>query len=123
MFLPFLSSTTDPQLKLVFFIVFVCCFIPICILVIICFIKTIIKHHKKVKKFNKKKLNDIDYLSYFGSSDNIISVSKNLSRVTVVVKTIEDVNLEALKNSGMGVMVTGNTIKCSSQAFADQIKE
>ena len=29
---------------------------------------------------------------------------------------------KALKEKGIGVMITGNTIKCSSQEFADQIE-
>ena len=116
----FLNLLADPQMRLVFFIVFGCCFIPIFILVMVVFFKMVFKHHKKMRKANKK-LNS-NYLEFFGE-DNVLSVSKNLSRVTVEVKDVSLVNLNALKEKGIGVMITGNTIKCSSQEFADQIAE
>lgn len=118
----YLSLLADPQMRLVFFIVFGCCFVPIFVLVMICFIKLLIKHRKKVSNFNKTK-NNPKYLDYFGGDENVISVSKNLSRVTIEVKEVEKVNLNSLKEQGIGVMITGNTIKCSSQSFADQIEE
>ena len=49
-------------------------------------------------------------------------MSKNLSRVTVEVKDLELVQLDDLKAMGVGVMITGNVVKCSSQSFADQVK-
>lgn len=113
-----LSLADDPQLMLVFFVIFICCFVPIFILVIITFIKFFAKQRRKMKKKTSNAL----YLSYFGPSENIISVSKNLSRVTVEVADIDLVNLEGLKEEGIGVLVSGNIIKCSSQAFADQIE-
>ncbi len=116
-----LSLMDDPQMRLVFFIVFGCCFIPIFILVMINFFKLVFKHRSRVIKANKQKKNT-PYLEYFGD-ENIISVSKKLSRVTIEVRDVELVNLEGLKNKGIGVMITGNTIKCSSQEFADQIEE
>ncbi len=118
----FLSLIDDPQLRLVFFIIFGCCFVPIFILVMICFFKLLFKHHKRIANSKKQKTSSTNYLTYFGGDQNIISVSKNLSRVTIEVKDLELVNLEGLKECGIGVMVTGNTIKCSSQSFADQIE-
>lgn len=116
-----LDLVSDPQKRLVFFIVFGCCFIPIFALVVVCFIKLLLKQKKRVSK--SKNNSTIRYLDYFGGDDNIISVTKNLSRVSVIVKDVDLVNLESIKNQGIGVMITGNTIKCSSQEFADQIKE
>ncbi len=116
----FLNLLADPQMRLVFFIVFGCCFIPIFILVMVVFFKMVFKHHKKMKNVNKKI--NANYLEYFGD-DNVLNVSKNLSRVTVEVKDVNLVNLNALKEKGIGVMITGNTIKCSSQEFANQIEE
>lgn len=116
----YLSILADPQMRLVFFIVFGCCFIPIFILVMVCFVKLLVKHFKKVSKNNNK--NNIKYLEYFGGNDNVINVSKNLSRVTVEVKDVDKVNLNVLKEQGIGVMITGNIIKCSSQEFANQIE-
>ena len=115
----FLNLLSDPQMRLVFFIVFGCCFIPIFILIMIVFFKMVFKHHKKMRNANKKGKSN--YLEYFGE-DNVLSVSKNLSRVTVEVKDVNLVNLNALKENGIGVMITGNTIKCSSQKFADEIE-
>ncbi len=115
-----LNLATDPQMRLVFFIVFFCCFIPIFVLVIVTFIKFLLKQKKRIVQ--SKKNTNIEYLEFFGGNDNIISVDKNLSRVTIVVKDVDLVNLEGLKSEGIGVMITGNTIKCSSQTFANQIK-
>ena len=115
----FLSLLSDPQMRLVFFIVFGCCFIPIFLMIMVVFFKMVFKHHKKMRTASKKAKSD--YLEYFGE-DNVLSVSKNLSRVTVEVKDVNLVNLAALKEKGIGVMITGNTIKCSSQEFADQIE-
>lgn len=116
----YLSLLSDPQMRLVFYIIFGCCFIPIFILVMFNFFKIVFKHRKRV--IDSKKNKGTQYLEFFGE-DNVISVSKNLSRVTIEVKDVELVNLEALKNKGIGIMITGNTIKCSSQEFADQIED
>lgn len=118
----FLSLLENPELRLVFFIVFFVCFIPIFILVMVVFIKILIKHFRRVSKAKKSSSNK-KYLDYFGGADNVMSVTKNLSRVTVEVKSLELVDLEALKSDNIGVMITGNTIKCSSQKFADQVEE
>ena len=48
---------------------------------------------------------------------------RKLKLVSVEVKDVKLVDFDALKNEGIGVMVTRNTIKCSSQAFADQISD
>ena len=92
----FLNLLADPQMRLVFFIVFGCCFIPIFAMIMIVFFKMVFKHHKKMRTA-AKKLNS-NYLEYFGE-DNVLSVSKNLSRVTVEVKDVNLVNLNALKHS------------------------
>lgn len=118
----FLNLMDNPELRLAFFIVFFVCLVPIFILVMIVFIRTLVKYFKKVSKHNKSKTNK-KYLDYFGGSDNVISVTKNLSRVTVEVKELELVDLESLKSDNIGVMITGNIVKCSSQAFADQVEE
>ena len=116
----FLENALDPQLMLVFYIIFGICLVPIIILALICFVKLVVKHKKRI---NKVKCNSTTYLSLFGPESNVISVSKNLTRVSVEVKDLELVNFDALKNEGIGVMITGNVVKCSSQTFADQIKE
>ena len=118
----FLSLLDNPELRLVFFIVFFVCFIPVFILIMVVFVKTLIKYFKKVSKA-KISSSDKKYLDYFGGADNVLSVTKNLSRVTIEVKSLELVDLEALKQNNVGVMITGNTVKCSSQKFADQVEE
>ena len=95
-----LDLVSDPQMRLVFFIVFGCCFIPIFALVVVCFIKLLLKQKKRVSK--SKNNSTIRYLDYFGGDDNIISVTKNLSRVSVIVKDVDLVNLESIKNQGIG---------------------
>lgn len=116
----YLSALADPQIRLVFFIVFGCCFVPIFILIMFCFIRLLVRHFKRVSKKGPK--NAPKYLEYFGGDDNIINVTKQLSRVTVEVKDLEKVDFNILKEQGIGVMITGNVVKCSSQTFADQIE-
>ena len=115
----FLENVSDPQIMLVFYIVFGVCLVPIIILSLICFFKLVIKHKKRL---NKVKNTKSAYLDLFGPESNIVSVNKNLTRVSVEVKDLELVNFDALKAEGIGVMITGNVVKCSSQTFADQIK-
>ena len=85
------------------------------------FVKQLIKRIKKLNNSNNKSSN-IQYLDFFGGSENIVSVTKNLTRVTVEVVDLEKVNLEKLRELGIGVFITGNVIKCSSAEFAEQIK-
>ncbi len=115
----YLENTTDPQIQLVLFIIFGCCLIPIIGLVLFAFVKMMIKQRKKM---HKKPVTKLAYVDYFGGADNILQMSKNLSRVTVEVKDLELVQLDDLKAMGVGVMITGNVVKCSSQSFADQVK-
>lgn len=125
----FLENAVNPQFELILWVITCVCVLPIVILAMVVFIKLVIKHHRNVKiliqvekvKKNKKQITT-NYLSYFGDDNNIVSVSKNLSRVTIEVKALEQVDLEGLKKEGVGILITGNVIKCSSQAFADQIE-
>lgn len=132
----FLENAIDPQFELILWVITIVCILPIAVLALIVFIKLIIKNQKnrkalkeagtpevKLEKGKKnKKQNTTKYLTYFGSENNIVSVSKNLTRVTVEVKELEKVDLEGLKKEGVGILITGNVIKCSSQAFANQIE-
>lgn len=132
----FLENAVDQQFELVLWVILCVCILPIVILAMIVFIKLVIKHQKNIKILKesgvpevqlekpnrKKKKNAINYITYFGNDNNIVSVSKNLSRVTIEVKDLEQVDLEGLKKEGVGVFITGNVIKCSSQAFADQVE-
>ena len=60
-------------MRLVFFIVFGCCFIPIFAMIMIVFFKMVFKHHKKMRTA-AKKLNS-NYLEYFGE-DNVFCLYK-----------------------------------------------
>lgn len=96
-------------------------FIPVMILLVIVLIKFIGKNIRKSKEYNKAT--QFDYESLFGGSDNIISIEVKLSRVSILVKDLDAVNLEALKEKNMGVLVSGNLVKCSSPEFAQYIND
>ncbi len=131
----FLETANNMEFELVLWIITIVCILPILIIAMIAFVKLIIKNREnkkilknsnapevKLKKGKKEPKVGQNYLSYFGSEDNILSISKNLTRVTIEVKNLEMVDLEGLKKEGVGVLITGNVIKCSSQAFANQIE-
>ena len=103
-----------------FLIAAACLVIPVVLLLLIVFVKQLIKRIKKLSNSNNNS--NVQYLDFFGGNENIISVTKNLTRVTVEVVDLEKVNLEKLRELGIGVFITGNVIKCSSAEFAEQIK-
>ncbi|MGM9899167.1 MAG: hypothetical protein ACI32E_01145 [Bacilli bacterium] len=97
--------------------------IPIFILLIIVLIKFIAKNinrKKSVKESNEDIINK--YLAPFGE-DNIVSLSVNMRRVNVEVKDINKINIEGLKNLGVGILISGNIVKCSSIEFAQAVEE
>lgn len=97
--------------------------IPVFIVAIIAFFKVLAKHFNRTRKNIETKA-DIKnkYIVPFGE-DNIISMSVNMNRVTVEVKDINIVSFDGLRNLGVGVLIAGNTIKCSSQEFAKIVSE
>lgn len=97
--------------------------IPIAILIIIAFTKLLVKNIKRNrKKVETKEDVKNKFLVPFGEG-NIVSISKNMNRVTVEVKDINMVNFEGLKNLGVGILISGNTVKCSSSLFAQNVEE
>ena len=66
--------------------------------------------------FEKKQNEDLH-------NDNIVSMNVNMNRVTVEVKDINAVSFDGLRNLGVGVLISGNTVKCSSQEFAKIVSE
>ena len=104
------------------FIALGCFFIPIIILTIIVIGKMIYKATKKNKQTKNGLDGEIKYISYFGGDNNIVNVSKDMTRVTVEVKDLEMVDFEQLRSLGVGILIAGNIVKCSSQVFADQIE-
>ena len=107
-----------PPFMLPLIIALILMIVPISVLLIIAVVKFIVKN---VKRNHNKVETDEDiknkYLALFGE-ENIISISSNMNRVTVDVADINKVNFDGLRNLGVGVLISGNTIKCSSAKFA-----
>ena len=97
--------------------------IPTLILLFVVVGKLLIKNIKR----NKKKVESKDdiknkYLAPFGEC-NVLAVSVVMTRVTVEVSDISKVDFDGLRNLGVGVLISGNVIKCSSKEFANSIEE
>ena len=107
-----------PPFMLPLIIALILMIVPISVLLIMAVVKFIVKN---VKRNHNKVETDEDiknkYLALFGE-ENIISISSNMNRVTVDVADINKVNFDGLRNLGVGVLISGNTIKCSSAKFA-----
>lgn len=115
-FINFLGKISPEFLPLI--IALVLMIIPIGILFLVATVKFIIKYFKRntVKVESEEDLKE-KYLALFGD-ENIISISSNMNRVTVEVNDINIVNFDGLRSLGVGVLISGNTIKCSSGKFA-----
>lgn len=104
-------------------IAFACFLIPVITLSIIVVIKKIIRIFKKSKKTVKSNtsLSKDAFLGLFGE-DNVVSVDTVMTRVIVEVKDVDLVNIEELKKLNVGILITGNVIKCSSEEYANLFK-
>ena len=106
-------------------IIALCTFIPIFLLAIIAFVIAVVKRIKIAKKYKKgtvvnEELKKI-MLEALGE-DNVISVSVEMSRLTITVKDIDLVNADVLKANGAnGVLLVGNMVKCSFGEKAEEI--
>ena len=98
-----------------------CFVVPVVLLSIFVIIKKIIKIFKRSGKKKKSSLSKDAFLALFGK-DNVISVDTVMTRVIVEVKDVDLVNLEELKKLNVGILITGNVIKCSSEAYAELFK-
>ena len=118
----FLVSGITPQ-TLPLIIAAILIIVPVSIVAIIAFVKVLIKHINRTKK-NVETKQDIKkkFIAPFGD-DNIVSMNVNMNRVTVEVKDINAVSFDGLRNLGVGVLISGNTVKCSSQEFAKIVSE
>ena len=118
----FLAGGITPQ-TLPLIIAAILVIVPISIVAIIAFVKVLIKHINRTKK-NVETKQDIKnkFIAPFGD-DNIVSMNVNMNRVTVEVKDINAVSFDGLRNLGVGVLISGNTVKCSSQEFAKIVSE
>lgn len=131
--LQILTETTnnldyDKLAKMAIFIaIFVFC-VPIIILTLIVCVKTIIKKRRaykgiKIPKLENNKNKDVHYEDLFGGDDNIISIKKELNRVTITVKDLELVQTSNLQELKIGILIMGNMVKCSSSEFASYFDE
>ncbi len=117
----FLESNTNHSeelAKLAFIIAGICFLVPIVVLSIIVVIKKIIKIARKTKKPAKPNLSKDAFLALFGK-DNVLSVDTVMTRVIVEVKDVDLVNFEELKKLNIGILITGNVVKCSSEEYAN----
>lgn len=118
----FLASGITPQ-TLPLIIAAILIIVPVSIVAIIAFVKVLIKHINRTKKSVETKQDVINkFIAPFGD-DNIVSMNVNMNRVTVEVKDINAVSFDGLRNLGVGVLISGNTVKCSSQEFAKIVSE
>ena len=106
-------------------IIALCTFIPIFLLAIVAVLIAVVKRVKIAKKYKKgtvvnEELKEIMFEAL--GKDNIISVSFEMSRLTITVKDIELVNADVLKANGAnGVLLVGNMVKCSFGEKAEEI--
>lgn len=107
----FLAIGTD----VVLLVILLFSIIPILVLSVIVLIKIIIKR-SHLKSVSVSKTNEL--LPIFGGQENILSVKRDLTRVSIEVKDLEVVDMEKLKGLNVGTLIVGNTIKCSSEEIA-----
>ncbi len=108
----------------VFLILGLCIIIPIFILLIVAFTIKIVKSIKVAKGYKKSQgvgeslhgdVNEFkNLLLQVFNEGNILNVKREMSRITIVVKDIDLVNADGLKECGAtGVLLVGNMVKCS----------
>lgn len=97
--------------------------VPTLILLFIVVGKLLIKHIKRTRKPKQTK-EDIKnkYLVPFGEN-NIVSLSVEMTRVKIEVSDLSKVDLDGLRALGVGILISGNTVKCSSKEFAESIEQ
>lgn len=106
--------------KIALIICTACFLIPVVTLSIIVVVKKIIRLLSKSPraKLTKTNLSKDAFLALFGEG-NVVSVDVVMTRVIVEVNDVDLVNLEELKKLNIGVLIAGNTIKCSSEEYAN----
>ena len=102
----------------------ICFLVPVTVLSFIVVVKKAIRLLSKSPraKLTKTNLSKEKFLSLFGN-DNIISIDTVMTRVIIEVKDVELVKLEELKKLNVGVLIVGNTIKCSSEEYANLLSK
>lgn len=112
--------------KVAIWIAIGCFFLPIFILTMIVCVKTILRKRKEIygrKKDVKVSEETRDYYAIFGGNDNIESIKKEMTRVSITVKNMKQVNLDELRELKIGILISGNTIKCSSAMLVEYFEE
>ena len=109
--------------KVAMWIAIGCVFVPIFALTMVVCVKFLIKKIKENRKSNTNSVSTKNvYLEYFGGEENIKKITKEMTRVSFEVADLSLVNLEALKSLQIGVLIVGNTVKCSSAEFASHFE-
>lgn len=90
--------------------------VPVCLIVILAVVAFVIrlvktlKLNHKIKKFKENRSDDL--LLAYGGKDNIESINKEMTRLTVSVIDLEKVNPERIKELGAkNVLIVGNQVK------------
>ena len=122
-YIKFLSEVSEKENeilgKVAMWIAIGCFFVPIFALTMVVCGKFLIRKIKENRKSNKNTASTKNaYLEYFGGEANVTKVTKEMTRVSFEVVDLSLVNLEALKSLQIGVLIVGNTVKCSSAEFA-----
>lgn len=98
------------------------CIVPIIVLCVWAVIRAF--RNSKKKKNSIEETLDVDqkeiFFEAYGSSDNVLEVTQEMSRITVKVVDIEKVDGEKLKELGAtGVLFVGDLVKAS---YGDRAK-
>ena len=111
-------------------------FLPVFVLTMIVCIKTLVKKRRELstrikaqnaseasKPVLKTKTSDVDYYAMFGGKDNIVKITKEMTRVSLEIKDLDLVNFDELRSLKIGVLIAGNVVKCSSQELVNYFEE
>lgn len=98
--------------------------VPVCLIVLLAIVAFVIRLTKTIKLNKKGKklaiVSDDEMLIAYGGKENIVAVSKEMTRLTVSVNDLEKVNPERIKELGAkNVLIVGNMVKSSFDNIDD----
>jgi PTS system D-glucosamine-specific IIC component len=106
------------------------CIIPIVLLMVYAIVVAVKRSRIRQSKREVEALSSDDitqkelFYKIFGGKDNITGINQTMSRISVDVENIENVKVDELKEIGAtGVLLVGNTVKCSFGDRATYIYE
>lgn len=112
-----MSQQSQRELSIIILAILI---IPIFLLMVFAIIMAFRRSRKQELERNEEVSQSTDdsqrdlFLSVYGGVDNIIEVTRQLGRISVVVEDMEKVQVEQLKELGAnGVLLVNNIIKCS----------